>query len=108
MKRRWLALLLLCLPVLGQTTVTVGGNWFMHSSVKVTWIASVTPSVTYSVYRGEQSGGPYAKIVSGMPCCVWFDLRTQVKHNYWYVMTAVDGSNNESSYSNETQEAQVP
>ena len=89
----------------GQVVVT--GNIGATSSVRIDWTASITSSVTYNIYRGENSGGPYTQIITGVTCCTWTDPHVQSKHNYWYVATAFDGST-ESSNSNETTEVTVP
>ena len=67
----------------------------------LTWNASTAPDLReYVIYRGTTNGGPYAEI----------DRKTTVGYadsgltngvTYYYVVTAVDTSNNESGFSNQ-------
>ena len=73
-------------------------------SVDLSWNASTSTVVGYNVYRGTQSGGPYAKITSTLDASTTFtDTTVQAGQTYYYVTTAVDGSVKESSYSNQVQ-----
>jgi hypothetical protein len=80
----------------GQCT-TAGSH-----TVSLSWTASTTPSVSYNVYRSTVSGGPYTKmnasLVSGTS---YVDSTVLAGQTYYYVTTAVNGSNSESSYSNQ-------
>jgi fibronectin type 3 domain-containing protein len=71
-------------------------------SVDLSWIASTTPGVSYNVYRGSQTGGPYTKL-NGTPIVgtAYTDTTVLSGLKYFYVVTAVDSSNIESVYSNE-------
>lgn len=93
--------------VRGQTTVTMGGQYRVTSSAKVTWTASVTPSVTYSIYRGK-TGGPYTLVVASVACCQYVDKQLPAGKQVCYVVTAVDASLNESAQSNPEACGQVP
>src|SRR5262249_47095547 len=76
----------------------------LQHSVSLSWAASTSAVVGYNVYRGHASGGPYARINSGLdPSTGYIDNTVQGGQNYFYVTTAVDASNNESVYSNEVQ-----
>jgi fibronectin type 3 domain-containing protein len=56
----------------------------------------------YNVYRSTTSGTGYAKINGSLVANVSYtDSGVQGGTTYYYVTTAVDGSGNESSYSNE-------
>ena len=57
-------------------------------------------SVTFSVYRSETSGGPYSVVVSGLSESSYVDAGVAAG-TYFYVVTAVDGSGNESDPSPE-------
>lgn len=72
-------------------------------SVTLTWVASVTPGVSgYQVYRGTASGGPYTLVSStGTSLLAYTDLNVTAGLSYYYVVTAMDVSGNESDYSNE-------
>ncbi len=74
-------------------------------SVTLTWNASTSANVAgYNVYRGTASGGPYTKLNSSLvPSLTYQDTTVQSGQTYYYVTTAVDGSGNESTYSNQAQ-----
>ena len=58
--------------------------------------------VGYNVYRATGSGGPYTKLNSGsVAATTYTDNAVQTGQTYYYVVTATDSSNLESSYSNE-------
>jgi len=72
-------------------------------AVSLRWTPSVSPNVVgYNVYRAGVSHGPYAKLNSA-PAVVgsYIDYTVQGGSTYYYVVTAVDGSQRESAYSNE-------
>ena len=71
--------------------------------VDLSWNASSTV-VGYNVYRGSQSGGPYAKINSALDASTTYtDSSVQAGQIYYYMTTAVDSSGAESTYSNQIQ-----
>lgn len=71
-------------------------------TVTLNWTASTTPNVNYNVYRSTTSGGPYSKLTSSPVSGVTYtDSAVLAGQTYYYVTTAVDVNNNESSYSNE-------
>jgi fibronectin type 3 domain-containing protein len=70
-------------------------------SVTLNWTASTSSNIVgYNVYRGGIPGGPYAQMgfVSGT---FYVDTNVFPGQTYVYVVTAVDASGNESSYSTE-------
>jgi hypothetical protein len=72
-------------------------------SLSIKWTASTSSSVTYNVYRGSASGGPYEKLNSAPVTGTTFsDATAQSGQRYFYVATAVSGSI-ESLHSNEAQ-----
>ncbi len=73
-------------------------------SVWLSWTASVSANVVgYLVYRSAQSGGPYAQYTSSLIAgTTYVDVVVQ-SGVYYYVVVAVDSSNDESSYSNEAE-----
>jgi len=85
-----------------QGKVTVSGNVVVVTghSVTLTWNASQN-AISYNMYRGSASGGPYKKIASGIVSTVYTDVQVTCNQTLYYVTTAVNGSN-ESGYSNET------
>jgi fibronectin type 3 domain-containing protein len=88
-------------------TLTGTGAAPPQHSVDLSWTGTST-DVGYNVYRGSQSGGPYAKINSALNASTtYIDSSVQAGQIYYYVTTAVDSSGAESSYSNQFQ-ASVP
>ncbi len=71
-------------------------------SVTLSWGPSASPVIGYNIYRGSQSGGPYARVNSSPQQSVSYsDNAVQPGSTYFYVVTAVDTSSQESAYSNE-------
>ena len=73
------------------------------SSVSLSWMPSSSSDVIgYNVYRGTISGGPYTKLNSSViPLALDTDSAVSSGQTYYYVVTAVDSSNNESTDSNQ-------
>ncbi len=73
-------------------------------SAALSWTASTSSVSGYNIYRSTVSGGSYTKVnsspVSGVS---YIDSTVQGGTTYFFVTTAVDGSGNESSFSNEVQ-----
>jgi hypothetical protein len=70
-------------------------------SVNLSWNGA-SGVVGYNVYRGSQSGGPYAKINSVLDASTTYtDSSVQGGQAYYYVTTAVDSGGAQSGYSNE-------
>ena len=74
-------------------------------SVTLSWVASTSSTVVgYNIYRGTVSGGPYTMINSTPNASTSYtDTSVTAGQTYYYVVTAVDGSGNESAYSNQVQ-----
>jgi hypothetical protein len=89
-------------PIAASLTGT--GTAPPQHSVVLSWAASTSTVVGYNVYRGTQSGGPYA-VLTGSPdaSTSYTDNSVQAGQTYYYVVTAVDGSGNESVDSNQAQ-----
>jgi 6-phosphogluconolactonase (cycloisomerase 2 family)/fibronectin type 3 domain-containing protein len=78
-------------------TATVQGG-----SVVLNWNASTSTVSGYNVYRSMVSGSGYVKLNTALVTGLTYPDSTGVSGtNYYYVTTAVDGSGNESPYSNE-------
>ena len=58
-------------------------------------------SAEYSVYRSTTSGSGYALVAGGLTASAHVDTGLTNGVTYYYVVTAVDASNNESGWSNE-------
>jgi Abnormal spindle-like microcephaly-assoc'd, ASPM-SPD-2-Hydin len=71
-------------------------------SVSLSWDASASTVSGYYVYRGSQSGGPYTRVSSTLIVTTSYtDSTVQAGQTYYYVVTSVDASGTESSYSAE-------
>jgi hypothetical protein len=93
-------------PVTAALTGT--GTAAPQHTVSLSWTASTSTVVGYNVYRGRQSGGPYAVLNSAADASTTYtDSTVQAGQTYYYVVTAVDSSGNESVNSNQAQ-AVVP
>jgi hypothetical protein len=83
-------------------SLTGTGTAPAQHSVDLTWNSSAN-AVGYNVYRGSVSGGPYSIINTSLDASPAFvDHGVASGRTYFYVVTAVDGSSNQSGYSNET------
>jgi len=69
--------------------------------VSLSWVASTSANVAgYNVYRATTSGGPYTKVNTSLVTVLSYaDNAVQAGQAYFYVVTTVDTSNNESAYS---------
>jgi hypothetical protein len=78
-------------------------------SVTLNWGASKSSNVIgYNVYRAGQSGGPYTQINSALDTSTSdVDVNVTAGQSYFYVVTAVNASSQESAYSNQVK-AVVP
>jgi fibronectin type 3 domain-containing protein len=85
-------------------TISLSGTGVqaVSHSVTLSWTASTSTVVGYNVYRSTVSGGPYTLLTSSPVTGTTFtDTTVQARVTYYYVVTAVDSSGNESAYSNE-------
>jgi hypothetical protein len=85
-------------------TITLSGTGVQATahSATLTWTASTSTVSGYNVYRSTTSGSGYAKINSGLvPAVTYDDTTVQNGTTYYYVVTAVDSSGNESTDSNQ-------
>jgi hypothetical protein len=93
------------------TALSLSGNGTAPQphSVDLSWTASQSPNIIgYNVYRSPTSGGPYTQINSGLGAnTAYTDNSVTPGSTYYYVTTAVDSSNQESAYSNQSM-AQIP
>jgi hypothetical protein len=77
-------------------------------SVSLTWTASASTGVTgYYIFRSTTSGGPYTQLnATTVTTTSYTDSSVSAGQTYYYVVTAVAGSN-QSAYSSQAQ-ANVP
>jgi len=82
-------------------TMTGTGTAATQHTVDLSWTASAD-AVSYNIYRGTVSGGPYAMINSSPESTTSYNDSTVVSgHTYYYVATAVNSESQESGYSNQ-------
>jgi hypothetical protein len=86
-------------------SLTGTGTPPQQHAVNLSWTASTSPNIIgYNIYRGVKSGGPYSKINSVLNASTAYSDTTVVDGlTYYYVTAAVNSSNEESAYSNQTQ-----
>ncbi len=71
--------------------------------VSLSWTPDQDQVAGYNVYRGDVSGGPYAKVNTSLdPNTIYTDSTVLPSHRYYYVTTAVNSLGQESTYSNES------
>ena len=86
-----------------SATVTIQPASSIQHTVDLSWKASTSQNVvSYNVYRGTVSGGPYTKIAGGIASTLYTDSTVSSGRTYYYVTTAVDNTGHESTYSNQT------
>lgn len=78
----------------------------IQHTASLAWTGSTSTVTSYNVYRGTQTGGPYAPIGSANGTN-YADSTVQSGQTYFYVVTAVDSGGHESVFSNQVQ-AVVP
>lgn len=86
----------------GGSSTTPSPPQNISHSVDLSWTASSSVA-GYNVYRSSQSGGPYSLLNSSLVGNPAFkDSNVQAGQQYFYVVTALDSSGVESSFSNES------
>jgi fibronectin type 3 domain-containing protein len=83
-------------------TVTGTGVATQHT-VGLNWNASTSSVVGYNVYRGTSASGPFSTKLNGstVGSTSFTDSTVSSGTTYYYVVTAVDSNDNESTYSNQ-------
>ncbi len=79
-------------------------------SVSLIWDAnSETDLAGYNIYKGTTAGGPYTKVSTSLGTGTSYSDSTLTNGTtYYYVVTAIDASNNESTYSAEVSATPMP
>jgi hypothetical protein len=86
----------------GVSTSSSTPSSVVKHSVALNWNPSASAVIGYFVYRGTTSGGPYAKLISSLDTQPSYkDGTVAGGETYYYVVTSVDPTNVESSYSNQ-------
>ena len=88
-----------------SSTVALSGTAASSASahsVALNWNASTSSVMGYFVYRGTASGGPYSRLIATAdPATTYTDTSVQSGATYYYVVTSVNGSGQESAFSNQ-------
>lgn len=70
--------------------------------VTLSWTASTSTVVGYYIYRGTQSGGPYTQLNgTALSATLYTDSEVAPGQTYYYVITAVNSNNVQSTDSNQ-------
>jgi fibronectin type 3 domain-containing protein len=78
-----------------------GGAAGAHS-VALTWTGAVTGVTGYSAYASRVSGGPFVKMTpTPLTSPTYTDTSVQSDRTYYYVVTALNASDQESGFSSE-------
>jgi fibronectin type 3 domain-containing protein len=104
-----LAILLAGLAGLVGRAVSHSATKSKNHNVTLTWNAA-PPSkgfkvAGYNIYRASASGGPYTKIASHVSGLTYVDRAVESGKTYFYVVTAVNQSGQESKFSQEIKAA---
>lgn len=87
-----------------QQSLSGIGSVPVAHSVSLSWTPNSPPVAGYNVYRGAASTGPFARINSTLDAtAAYSDSNVQSGQTYYYVVTAVNSSGLESSYSSAVQ-----
>jgi hypothetical protein len=99
-------------PSTSTETVTGTGMAAPTHSVSLSWNASTSPNITgYNIYRAvySTSCGSFSKVNAVLETgTLYTDSSVADGSSYCYATTAVNSSNQESSYSNITSAVQIP
>lgn len=86
--------------------LTGTGSASTNYSVLLNMTYGSSSAVGFNVYRGLQSGGPYARLnTSVLSAATYTDSSVASGQTYYYVATEVDSAGDESTYSDEVTEA---
>jgi fibronectin type 3 domain-containing protein len=81
--------------------MTGTGAAAVQHTADLSWATS-TGAVSYNLYRGTASGGPYTMINTSPDSATAYTDNTVVSgQTYYYVATAVNSESEESGYSNQ-------
>jgi hypothetical protein len=85
-----------------SSTTTSAPSPVSAHTVSLAWNPSQSPVVSYNVYRGISSGGPYSRVnPSAIAGLDFSDTTVPSSGRYYYVVTAQDSAGTESPFSNE-------
>jgi HYDIN/CFA65/VesB-like, Ig-like domain/Cep192 domain 4/Transmembrane protein 131-like N-terminal len=84
------------------TTIKLSGSGASAAvpAVNLSWTPSSSSYTGFDIYRGSVSGGPYTMINSSLTPA-FTDNTVAASQTYYYVVTEIDSSGNQSNYSNQ-------
>jgi fibronectin type 3 domain-containing protein len=84
------------------TTIKLSGSGASAAvpAVNLSWTPSSSSYTGFDIYRGTVSGGPYTMINSSLTPA-FTDNTVAASQTYYYVVTEIDSSGNQSNYSNQ-------
>lgn len=91
-------------PLVALAAILIAPVWSQaaFTEIELRWTASTTAGVSYNVYRSTTSGSSYSKVNTSPVNALLFDDTGAVPgQKYFYAVTAVDSTGNESALSNE-------
>jgi len=84
------------------TTIKLSGSGVSATAptVALSWAPSSSAYTGFNIYRGSVSGGPYTKVSTSLTAA-FTDNTVASGQTYYYVVTEIDSSGAESTYSNQ-------
>jgi hypothetical protein len=83
-------------------SLSATGTANVKHSVLLSWVAAAPGVTGFNAYISTVSGGPYARMTAQpLTDATLTDTTVQSGHTYYYVVTALNSSNQESAYSSE-------
>jgi fibronectin type 3 domain-containing protein len=79
----------------------VFGQAATSHSITLTWTASTTTGVTYTVYRATAAAGPFTPIATGVSAVTFIDTTAVDGTQYFYEVDSVTSGGTSSGPSNE-------
>jgi hypothetical protein len=81
-------------------SISLSGSGAQPHSVSLTWSETSSGVVGYNVYSSTQPSGPYSRLNSAsVDTMAYTDNTVQSGQTYYYCVTALDSSGNESAFS---------
>lgn len=103
MKRRWIGILAFAVLLLffAAPWRVVFGQAATSHSITLTWTASTSTGVTYTVYRATAAAGPFTAIATGVSGLTFVDSTAVDGTQYFYEVDSVTAGGVSSGPSNE-------
>jgi hypothetical protein len=89
-------------PTVHVALLGQGAGTSVSHTVSLSWAPSLSAVIGYNVYRGSVSGGPYTRLNPSVELLTSFADHTVLGgQTYYYVVTAINGKDLESTFSNQ-------